>query len=439
MKFPHDSHLEKLGCLYFSDPSCQIELEEGDTLIRQGVENDRLYLLLSGRMSARVRRPNGKLYELYPIEAPRFVGVYSFFSETYLSFMTIVAEEKCELAYLDAERFEALKSSEMNIYELFMPVVVTELVHRLEQTQTLTLERERTFDKLLESEKMASLGQMAAGIAHELNNAIAVLERNTSWLAESMADSFETPELNALYRKGVSDIQPLSSRELREKCRALQDRVGLDPRSAWLAAEAGLTKADDLEKSHRSWKIGASLRDMRVAARQAAHVVRSVRALGSPNAKREGRVNVNETLEDALVLMQSSLRNVNVTRSFGLLPAITANAGELVQIWTNLIRNACESLLQAQASAAEVCISSAEVDGSIRVCVRDNGPGVPEEILPFIFQPNVTTKVGGLSFGLGLGLTIVNQLVRGYGGTVEVESRPGDTSFCVNLPVESGS
>lgn len=446
MLLSRDYHLEGLRQAYFSNPAYRILLEPGDVLIRQGEPNDRLFLLLSGRLTAKMQRSTGRLYDLYSIEAPRFVGVYSFFSETYRSFMAVVAEEACELAFMDAARFRDLKRLEKNLFELFMPVVVTELVNRLQQTQELTLERERTFDKLLQSEKMASLGQMAAGIAHELNNAIAVLERNSAWLRESLADSFETPELNALYRKGVSEGLQFSSRELRARSRRFQDHPGLDTQSAWLAAEAGLSE-QDLQRTgkapqlvagrHRAWKIGTALRDMQVAARQAAHVVRSVRNLGTPHARRGTGVDLNETLRDALVLLQSSLRQVQVNCSFGVLPAVSANAGELVQIWTNLIRNACESFSQANMTDREVRISSAVADRGIRVCIEDNGPGIPKDILPFIFQPNVTTKIGGLSFGLGLGLTIVFQLVQGYGGTIDVDSRPGHTSFCVNLPVEN--
>jgi len=224
--------------------------------------------------------------------------------------------------------------------------------------------------------------------------------------------------------------------------------LGLDAETAWLAAEAWL-EVDDVRRikqpsqevvqQHKAWKTGAALHNMLVASRQAAHVVRSVRTLGMPHAQREANVDVNETLRDALALLQSPLRQVQVACDFDALPGIVANKGELVQVWTNLIKNACESMAQAQTSPAELRISSAVAEGRIRVGVQDNGPGIPADILPRIFQPNVTTKVDGLAFGLGLGLTIVLQLVQGYGGSVAVESRPGCTAFFVNLPLEGNS
>ena len=442
------AYLETLVRAYFSDQAYRIVLQPGEVLMQQGEANDRLYLLLRGQLMAKMPGSVGKLYNLFPVMAQRFVGIYSFFSETYRSLMTIVAEDRSELAYMDAARFKALSQKDARIFERFMPVVVLELVHRLQQTRALTMERERTFDKLLQSEKWASLGQMAAGIAHELNNAISVLERNSAYLCEALSGTFETPVLNALYEKGVAEGQMHSSRALRVRSRDFQKQLGLDAETAWLAAEAGLN-ADDLGRmkqlsqevaqQHKAWKTGAALRNMLVASRQAAHVVRSVRTLGTPHAQREADVDVNETLRDALTLLQSPLRQVQVACEFGALPGIVANKGELVQIWTNLIKNACESMAQAQTPSAELRISSAVVDGRIRVCVQDNGPGIPADILPHIFQPNVTTKVDGLSFGLGLGLTIVLQLVEGYGGSVSVESKPGRTAFFVNLPVENNS
>lgn len=442
------AYLETLIRAYFADPAYCIVLQQGEVLMQHGEANDRLYLLLRGRLMAKIPGLMGKVYNLFPITAQRFVGIYSFFSETYRSLMTLVAEEESELAYMDAARFEALSQNDARIFERFMPVVVLELVHRLQQTQALTMERERTFEKLLQSEKLASLGQMAAGIAHELNNAIAVLERNSAYLCEALSGTFETPVLNALYEKGVAEGQVHSSRALRVRSREFQKQLGLDAETAWLAAEAWL-EVDDVRRikqpsqevvqQHKAWKTGAALHNMLVASRQAAHVVRSVRTLGMPHAQREANVDVNETLRDALALLQSPLRQVQVACDFDALPGIVANKGELVQVWTNLIKNACESMAQAQTSPAELRISSAVAEGRIRVGVQDNGPGIPADILPRIFQPNVTTKVDGLAFGLGLGLTIVLQLVQGYGGSVAVESRPGCTAFFVNLPLEGNS
>ena len=153
------------------------------------------------------------------------------------------------------------------------------------------------------------------------------------------------------------------------------------------------------------------------------------------HSNREPEVDVNECIQEALTLLRSPLRKVGVNLSLSIVPAITASKGELVQIWANLMKNACESLRQADIPHPELHVRSSSDDTRITVQIEDNGPGIAPKMLPHIFQPDVTTKVGGLSFGLSLGLTIVQRLVNGYAGQIEVTSQPGETIFTVELPI----
>jgi len=431
---------------YFSDPNRRVRLEKGEVLIRQDEENDRLFLVLKGTLSARVRNPGKGDYELFQTTQGRFVGVYSFFSATYRSLMTLVAEEDCELAYVDAGQFQAQEKHPDCLFERFMPVIVTELVHRYKQTQELTLERERTFEKLLQSEKMASLGQMAAGIAHELNNAIVVLERNSEWLCQNLSEwmAKDAPDYAAFYEMGLVRGQQLSSREVRQRSRSLGKTHSLSPETARKTAETGLSDVEleaigdpevEIPAKHHYWKIGMVFHDILVAARQATQVVQSVRSLGAPRADLQPDLDVNDSIREALTLLKSPLRKVNVVLNLGVLPLLPASKSELVQVWTNLVKNAYESVHQGDIERFTLKITSERRGNSVVVLVQDNGPGIPEEILPTIFQPNVTTKVGGLSFGLGLGLTIVQRVVQTCGGRIEVKSRPGETAFEVFLPI----
>lgn len=436
------AYIEGLLRAYFSDPKYQIKLKQGEVLMRQGEANDRLYVLLSGRMLAEQEGESGLTAELFQAKSNRFLGVYSFFSETYSSAMTLVAKEDCTLAFLDRQRFFELRSKGDPLFERFMPVVVTELVNRYRQTHELTIAREKAFEKLLQTEKAASLGQMAAGVAHELNNAIAVLERNSEWVSEGLATVFGDKIKSATYQRGLTEGSHMSSRERRQKRMVLQKETKLDARTAEKLVELGVEPSDVrkfdqehvLDDVHLAWKMGTALHDVLVASRQAAHVVRSMKLLGMPTSEPLQQVKVNDTIQDALSLLKSMTDGVEMTLKLGVLPEIAAHPGELVQVWLNLLKNACESMEGTPDRRLE--IESCQRGNVIVVRIADWGCGIPQDIIHHIFQPNVTTKVDGLSFGLGLGLPIVQRLVQRIHGEVCVQSKPGHTVFTVELPVE---
>ena len=427
---------------YFHDAGKRVQVAAGEALLHQDEPNDRLYLVLSGRLGAYVRDSNGKESQLFQSTRHMFIGVYSFFSQCYRSLVTIVAEEDSELAYIDTAQLQVARDQGVALFEQFMPVVVTELMQRHRQTLQLTVEREQAFGKLLQSEKLASLGQMAAGIAHELNNAIAVLQRHSQWLSTELATAVGevAPAAVDHLLRGIEQGQSRSTREVRQAERDLTRRQHLPPVQARHLAEMGAADVgelggdEQLAATHRFWKVGTALHDMQVASRQATHVLTSIRTLGEPHSARLAGQDANGTVREALVLLQSPLRQIEVQVEEGQLPLIVANSGELVQIWTNLIRNACESMVQAQVAAPKLHIRTAADGDNMKVSITDNGPGIPEALRARIFQPNVTTKVDGLSFGLGLGLTIVEGLVQDYGGRVDVASIPGETTFTVRLP-----
>jgi len=430
---------------YFYDAGKRLRLEKGEVLMRQDEPNDRLYLVLSGLLSAHSRSDDGGDVELFEAKRQMFIGVYSFFSKSYRSLLTVVAEEACELAYIDAQQFDEAERGGIDLSEKFMPVVVTELMHRHQHALELSRERENAIRTLVQSEKMSSLGQMAAGIAHELNNAIAVLQRNSEWLSGSLMELLRerASEGFPFFAQGLEKGQELSSRETRERQRELEKKFRLADQVARQLAEMGLgdekgtwisADAERIGAEHLSWRVGTALHDMLVASRQATHVLKSIKTLGAPHSELREEQDVNESIRESLSLMQSPLRQVDVLFVDGDLPGFKASRGELIQVWTNLIRNACEAMEQAEMEKPQLRIVSEMAGTEILVRVEDNGPGIPEELRARIFQPNVTTKIGGLSFGLGLGLTIVEHIVNDYGGRVAVESVPGRTAFEIGLP-----
>lgn len=441
--------LPRLKKIYFSNPAQRLRLAKGEVLMDQGDENDRLFLVLKGVLTGYVTRPGGDSYELFVATENMFVGVYSFFSKTYISSAKVIAREACEIAYIDQAQQALPATGNESLFEQFMPVVVENLLVRMQKEQEFALEKEVTLKKLMETEKLAVLGQMAAGIAHELNNAIAVLSSNTQWLKKHIHEMVRDyrPATCSFFQKGMEEGRKLSSRDVRARAGMLQRELAIEKNEAEKLAQIdisldilrqyGSDLKDEIPDMYLDWEIGAVVYDMDVAVTLAAHVVSSVKALAVQQTGKEQDVAINDSIREAVVLLIGPLREIDVDMTLGDLPLIKSSRGEWVQVWTNLIRNAAEAIQQSNTACGHITIESSVQGDNIRVLIVDNGPGIPPEVLPRIMQPNFTTKEKGKDFGLGLGLTISSRIVNKYGGKISIKSRPGLTEFIVLIPVSS--
>lgn len=440
-----NTHLKDSIAVFFSNPKQHLRLKRGEQLLAQGQPNERLYLIKRGAFKAVIESPEGEKQELFTATQGMFIGVYSFFSRSHESIATVIADQDSEVAFIEQSDVRKVDAQGRALFEQLLPIVVMDLAQRQQREQEMVFERERTLKKLVQTERLASLGQMAAGIAHELNNAIAVLMRNTEWLYHNLRSivAEEREQELQLYEQG-SRSGRLPSREVRQHARELATKYKMPDERAHKIAECGLS-ADDLQgmrdiedyvsRMHGFWQMGATIHDMLVAAQHAAHVVRSVRALASGKSEAAAEVDVNQTIREALTLLSSPLRKVDVTLKLENLPPYPASFGELVQVWTNLIRNAIESMVQANIPEPNLTIRSKAQRKHILVTVEDAGHGIPDELQSRIFQPSFTTKEKGLEFGLGLGLTIVERIVTSYGGDIAFTSKPGKTQFKVKFPL----
>lgn len=444
--FIKNFHTQFLIDIYFSDPKRVITLPKDEFLFKQDQFNDRLFLVKKGTLRGFGINPDGSEVEFFIAVPFMFVGVNSFFS-TSKTMTNIVALEDSILAYIGYKDAVYLAGGNASLSEQFLPVIVNELTFRQTRMMEIGAENEKTLKKLIQSEKLASLGQMAAGIAHELNNAIAVLEKNTKWLGEQIADiiNAHSPEMLRYFRLGLDEGRSISNNEIRARQKRYKAIFKLSDDDAEALAQTTISEPELARLEDRFdqiapiisayWETGATVKDMLVAAHHATYVVKSVKELGVQRSQRNQQVDINETIKDALTLLQSDLRRIQVDLQFSPLPPIIGNAGEMIQVWSNIIKNACESMLNAKTVDPQLAITSGRQNGKIIVTVKDNGPGIPEQIKHKIFQPNVTTKKEGLSFGLGLGLTIVQRILDGYGAKITVESRPGNTVFIISLPL----
>lgn len=439
---------EWLRATYFSDPARRIRLQAGEILLYENQHNERLFFVIEGTLHGYLGYETGEPFEAFRSGRNHFLGVYSYFSRTHKSYSTVIAQTNCELAYIDGDQADEIEGGGMGFAEHFLPVVVEEIYMRQLLTQRMTIQNQKTTRKLFHAEKMATLGQLAAGLAHELNNAVGVVTRQGQQLAawaENMVRNDDDSGALYLFQKGLQQGSPLSTADQRRRRRDLEDRFDLPAAVARQAAAAGLNDADiaalgkdpaeKLARSFPYFEAGLAFHDLNAAALHASQVVRSVKELGVANHTLRIATDVAETIRQAAMLLKDPLKGISL--DLQLTPGMTleANPGELVQVWVNLLKNACEALHGQGRRNPAIAVSAVREGDTARVVVSDNGPGIPPDLLPHIFQPDVTTKVEGLSFGLGLGLPILQKIVDNLRGKVEVSSRPGATVFTVKLPL----
>lgn len=458
--------LERLNRVYFSDPSRTLEFGQGEKIVGQGEECRRIYLILEGSVIAyhcsdtiegsNLPEETAKRgYEVFRASAGSYICVQAFFSRYYHSSNYIIALEDTKVAYID-DTTEAVDVERYGGFDhQFIPVLVHELAERNSRIFSRAAEKEEAMRLLQRAEMAAGLSQLAAGIAHELNNAVGVISRRTEFVAQNLSKHLEEEdgENARLFRFGYDDESFVPAGELRKLSRKYERELNMPQEAAKVLAHIvpdtetlvkyGPEFVGHVRRNYGFWELGHDLRDMQTAARHATGIVRSVKLLGGGNSTRQPDADVTQSLHDAMNLLGNRLKHCGVITEIGPLPLINADPTELVQLWTNIIKNACDAMEQDHTPDPTIRIKADvyHADGVsllpeeyVRVAISNNGPVIPEEIRDKIFHPNFTTKKLGLDFGLGLGLSIVRRIVDAYNGTIALHSESGGTSFIINLP-----
>ncbi|MCC3435501.1 MAG: response regulator [Microcoleus sp. PH2017_29_MFU_D_A] len=330
---------------------------------------------------------------------------------------------------------------------------------------TITLEQlQATQEQLVQSEKMAALGQLIAGIAHEINTPLGAIRSsigNITGFLDNNLDSLPVffKELSAerqhdflsLMYSSRQQTYSLSTREKREFKRGVKqqlDAEGIDNADslASILVNIGLQgnvqefvpllKDPDSENiiktAYDFASIQKSARTIATATERAAKVVFALKNYARYDVHGDKlEVNITDGIETVLTLYQNQLKQgVEIVRNYqAQLPPVLCYPDELNQVWTNLIHNA----LQAMDNQGTLTIDALQQDTNFAVKITDSGAGISPEILPKIFEPFFTTKPAGE--GSGLGLDIVKKIIKKHQGTIDVESVPGQTAFTVSLPI----
>jgi len=316
-------------------------------------------------------------------------------------------------------------------------------------------------------EKLASLGTMAAGLAHELNNpaaaaqrAAAHLQRTTDnvqvllcqltrtldhehmlHLVAASQDALErlakTLPLDHLERSDRAEtIAPwLEARGVTAGWELAPTFVSAGIDIPWLEELAGklpaASHAGALGWLEARLNLKLLLGQVEQSTGRIAELVKAIKSYSYMDQSPMQEVDIHEGLESTLTMLGHKLKNVTVVRAFDRsIPRIMAYGSELNQVWTNLIDNA----IHAVNGTGKICVGTCQEDNQLVVEIVDNGSGIPPEVQPHLFEPFFTTKPIGT--GTGLGLIISNRIVADrHGGEIEFESRPGETRFKVRLPI----
>jgi len=265
---------------------------------------------------------------------------------------------------------------------------------------------------LVQSEKMASLGQMVAGVAHEINTPLGYVQNNVA-IGQELFSQIQT--MIAGYESLVDNL--------------LDEKASEEQITEQMQMVAAMR--NDVNAQEMLGEMNGLMADSLYGVGQISELVLNLKNFSRMDAAATDMMNLTDCIESALNIGRNVLKNkVEIIRELGDLPRITCATSQLNQGFLTLFTNAA----QAMEAQGRLHIKSWHADGDIHVSVADNGKGIPEDILTRIFDPFFTTKPVGE--GTGLGLAITHQIIQQHGGEIRVESRVGEgTHFHIRLPV----
>ncbi|MDY7100863.1 MAG: ATP-binding protein, partial [Actinomycetota bacterium] len=445
----------------------RLRVSAGSVLLEQGRDVGGIYVILDGQVRL-IRHREDRERIVHEAAGP-IVGLLSLATQR-RAFLEVRATTEVRAIPLTLGQLDRALDAEPEIGALLTRLLVNSLASRLRESDelqarvdalaaSLATERDQLASALVALEeaqaaliakaRLATLGELAAGIAHELNNPTAALARAAAHVADDATRLIGDDLVRDAMTRALTS-EPMPSAAGRAARRALVERFGDRALAERLVAAgvvdvehaAALAPFDDdrLSRLTAAHQLGTGLRNIGTASARVTDLVESLRAYlrGGDASPFVDDVSVTGTVEDALRLVGHRLASATVTRHYEPVPHITARPGPLQQVWTNLVTNAVDA---AGADVhLEVTVDAPE-PGRVRVRVGDNGPGVAPEVADHLFEPHFTTKGGQVRFGSGLGLSICRQIVEEHGGTIGLESSGGGTTVTVVLashPPEHG-
>lgn len=429
-----------------------VSVDSGELVFEEGSPGDALYVILDGELEV-TKRQDGQTVVLALRRAGELVGEMSLLEQAPRS-ASVRALRESRLLVVSQAAFQTLLSCSPSAHLTILRTVTS----RLRSTESM----------LVQNEKMASLGTLAAGLAHELNNPAAAIRRSVSQLRDALAQwQRTTTELGALAEPRQTEIvnalhettvkrraapmvsDPLALSDQETELEDWLENNGVE--QAWELAPVLVALGWDRDELARMaepfsaaqqavvlrWLASSSsvyglLGEVGTSAEAISEIVKAVKMYSYLDQAPIQEVDVRESLETTLVILRPKLKaRISITRDFADdTPRIEAYGSELNQVWTNIIDNA----IGATHGRGELVLRTYTEGGDVVVEIVDNGPGIPPEVQRRIFDPFFTTKDPGVGTGLGLHIAY-NIVVHKHHGQIQVASRPGETRFRVVLPV----
>ena len=430
----------------------EVRLPAGTELFTEGSPGDKAYVIQEGEIEilkvsggrnvlVAVRKPGEVIGEMSLLEAaPRFASGRARTDSLLL-----------EISHTQLDQL-------INTSPSAARAMLFTITSRLRSTELL----------LRQSEKMAQLGTLTAGIAHELNNPAAAVNRGADqlmtalyklqesqfFLAKLGINENEVVQLLSLENKAresassLLDLDPLQRSDKEFEIETWLDEAGIEV--SWelapILVSLGINIKDlnEITESFRptilptalawlcnSFSMYSLLAEIDQGAGRIADIVKSLKAYVYLDQAPVQPVDIHEGLDNTLIMLRHKLKaGVTVRREYlPNLPRILAYGSELNQVWTNIIDNA----IDAMNGQGDILIRTSQESDWVIVDIEDNGPGIPEEIQANIFNPFFTTKPVGK--GTGLGLNISYNIIQKHGGEIKILSKPGKTIFRISLPI----
>lgn len=428
-----------------------VEFKPGEVLIHAGAPADRLLVLLEGEIRAEIGE-RGNQNQVFVARKGQVTGMlpYSRMKEFRA---TVRAALPTRGAYLHKDEFDPMLRR--------IPVMRERLIGVL-------TDRIREFTKAEQDRaKLAELGKLSAGLAHELNNPAAAARRAADSLTQTVKDLCEANlalgrhDLSLEARQFLANLE--CDRAKREHPQQVLDALERSDREEQLAAwleqrhaqdawplatalvDSGFTEEilnsvggavpeyalkDALTRMTASFTITRLAEEIRSAASRMSDLVGAVKQYTYMDQMPEQKVDIHQGIENTLIMLRNPLKNgIEIVREYDrTIPEMTVRGSELNQVWTNLITNA----IDAMGGKGKLLIRTARESQCALVEVTDDGPGIDPQIRDRIFSPFFTTK--GVNQGTGIGLEVVARVVSNHGGQVTFDSKPGKTTFSVRIP-----
>ena len=435
-------------------------IEAGEVGGREGEPVDHLYVILEGEFRWSKKVDGGEVVMNTYGSGEFFAEVPLLLGKPFLATWRALADSR--VFALPNEIFRRM----LTIHPTFSNTVLEMLAQRIQVLYSVSQQRER----------LSSLGTLAAGLAHELNNPASASRRAAGRLRDSLenrrslgmrltraavrgeirpaqVDALERIVNEALGHDNAPALNSLERSDLEEEvARWLEDRyveeawdlsptlvgagLGIGDLNLVEAAVPPGTLADALGYLEAVLESTRLVDEIDASSMRISNLVATMEGYSYMDRAPTQEVDVNEGLDNTLAILRYRLAGIEVERDYEeSLPRITAHGGELNQVWTNLIDNAVDAVADGDMTG-RIRLRTTQERDRLLVEISDNGPGIPEEIQDHIFEPFFTTKDVGK--GAGFGLDVSYRIVVGrHGGDIRIVSKPGDTRFQVRLPMEA--